>query len=53
MSINQLQLEARKLQIQLGAMSPTDPRYHQVLAQYQHLTTALNVARVGVSNLTF
>lgn len=53
MSINQLQLEARKLQIQLNAMPRTDPRYNQVLAQYQHLTTALNMARTGIHSLNF
>lgn len=53
MSINQLQLAARKLQIQLNAMAPTDPRYNQTLAEYQHLTTALNVARTGILTLNF
>jgi hypothetical protein len=48
MSINELQLEARKLQIQLNAMAPTGPLYYQLLAQYQQITTALGVARVGV-----
>ncbi len=51
MSINELAGQRASLEIQLRTLSSTDPRYAQVVAEYQRVSLALRTATQSIRHL--